>query len=93
MDLDIDECVESRDYCNKETESCVNEKGGYRCVPFSEVTTTTEDSTPLITQSTTTTTTTPKSVARVPCPRGYIFSDDSRRCVGNFSIQFFNNSF
>lgn len=85
--IDIDECVEARDYCNKETEVCINERGGYRCVPFNELplTSTTVAPNPL----TTTTTTTPlstnrPSAPRTPsCPRGYVFSDDSRRCIGN----------
>ena len=74
---DIDECTEGRDYCNKETEVCVNERGGYRCVPASELSASSSVApNPL-------TTTTARPSPRIPCPRGYIFSDDSRRCIGD----------
>ena len=58
--------------CIQETEVCVNERGGYRCVPASS----SVAPNPF-------TTTTARSSPRIPCPRGYIFSDDSRRCIGD----------
>lgn len=77
---DIDECAEGRDYCNKESEVCVNERGGYRCVPANEL----PASSSVAPNPLTTTTTRPSP--RIPCPRGYIFSDDSRRCIGNHTL-------
>ena len=56
----------------------MNERGGYRCVgkdPSDPVETST-----MVT--TTTSTARPTASPRVPCPRGYLFSEDSRRCVG-----------
>lgn len=66
---DINECAEGKDYCNVETEVCVNDQGGYRCTP----------KTPEAPRTTTPPTTTRSS--RIPCPRGYRFNDDSRRCM------------
>ena len=83
--IDIDECVEARDYCNKETEVCINERGGYRCVPFNELplTSTTVAPNPLTTTTTSPLSTNRPSPRTPSCPRGYVFSDDSRRCIGN----------
>ncbi|KZS09136.1 Fibrillin-1-like protein, partial [Daphnia magna] len=80
--LDIDECVEARDYCNKESETCVNERGGYRCAPYNELPQSSSSAAPNLLTTTTPAPPTNRPPARTPsCPRGYVFSEESRRCV------------
>lgn len=77
----MDECEENKEVCS-ETEICINEEGGYRCVPKSESTEKVEETTPKSTVPVDVSSS--KTIPPVVCAPGFEYFALRNTCVGKY---------